>query len=169
MPLLNRGLRVAAGDTQILLNNRVFENASGTAFVTIKPDAPPKSTGTQDIQVALLDPGVNGSAAAGYLRISVRYLDVGGANNAFSFVIEPLGSAANSPIVTAPINYTDESTLGLTWDATTGTVFYAVANADKVLVAPTQATGINAFTGGVTPVLSGLALDRKSTRLNSSH
>ena len=107
MPLLSRGLRVAAGETQILLNNRVFENASGSAFVTIKPDAPPKSAGTQDIQVALLDPGANGSSAAGYLRISVRYLDVGGANNAFAFVIEPPGTAANLPIVTSPINYTD--------------------------------------------------------------
>jgi hypothetical protein len=40
MPLLNRGIRLAAGDTQILLNNRVFQNISGTAFVTVKPDAP---------------------------------------------------------------------------------------------------------------------------------
>ncbi len=153
MALLNRGIRVAAGDTQILLNNRVFENASGTAFVTIKPDTPVPTAGTPgSYTVTLLDPG---STSAGHLRISVKHLDVLGANNKFAFVIETLGSTVQAPIETAPINYTDEATLGLSWNATTGQISYVVASADR-LVSATQTSTITAFTAGITTTTSGL-------------
>jgi len=157
MPLLNRGIRLAAGDTQILLNNRVFENSSGTAFVTVKPDAPAAtSSSPSSLTVALLDPGTIGANANGYLRVSIKHLDITGANNQFAFVIQPLGSTAQSPIETAPINYTDEATLGISWNASTGQISYTVASADKLSVA-TQSSSGTAFTAGVSTTSSGLA------------
>jgi hypothetical protein len=37
MTLPNKGLRLTPGYIQIQLNNRVFETASGIAFVTLRP------------------------------------------------------------------------------------------------------------------------------------
>jgi len=157
MPLLNRGIRLTAGDTQILLNNRVFENKSGTAFVTVKPDAPVATNASpSSLMVTLLDPGTTGSNANGYLRVSVKHLDITGANTQFAFVIQPLGSTNQSSIETAPINYTDEATLGVTWNADTGQISYAVASADKLTVS-TQSSTVTAFTAGISATTSGLA------------
>ena len=153
MTLLNKGLRLTPDETQIQLNNRLFETSTGTVFVTLKPDAPTVSPGMSTYTVNLLDPG---STSAGYLQIAVKHLDILQATAGFSFVVTTLGSGAAQTIETPKIGYNEEVTLGLSWDATTGQISYTIARADAIFNnSPTNS--LSAFTAGVSPTVSGLA------------
>jgi len=151
MTLLNKGLRLTPDQTQIHLNNRLFETSAGTVFVTLKPDAPTVSPGMSTYTVNLLDPGSN---TAGYLRIAVKHLDILQATAGYSFVVTTLGNAPQT-IETPKIGYDEEVTLGLSWDATSGQISYAIARADT-LFNNSPNNPLNAFTTGVTPTVSGL-------------
>jgi hypothetical protein len=153
MTLLNKGLRLTPDETQIQLNNRLFETSTGTVFVTLKPDAPTVSPGMSTYTVNLLDPG---STTAGYLQIAVKHLDILQSTAGFSFVVTTLGSGAAQTIETPKIGYNEEVTLGLSWDATTGQISYTIARADAIFNnSPTNS--LSAFTAGVSPTVSGLA------------
>ena len=158
MTLLNKGLRLAPDQTQIQLNNRLFETSTGTVFVTLKPDAPTVSPGMSTYTVNLLDPG---SATAGYLKIAVKHLDILQATAGYSFVVTTLGNAPQT-IETPKIGYDEEVTLGLSWNATNGQISYAIARADSLFNnSPTNP--LNAFTTGVNPTVSGFAITNPPT------
>jgi len=139
MSLLNKGLRLIPGQTQIQLNNRLFETPVGSAVVTLRPDAP-KGDGTGDTQeIPILDPG---SDTSGYLRVSIKHLDVGMPAARYRFVITTLGATLDDhqPLETTDIAYGEEVTLGLSWnahDGDKGTVSIAVARADQIHSAAT--------------------------------
>jgi hypothetical protein len=153
MTLLNKGLRLTPDETQIQLNNRLFETSTGTVFVTLKPDAPTVSPGMSTYTVNLLDPG---STSAGYLQIAVKHLDILQATAGYSFVVTTLGSGAAQTIETPKIGYDEEVTLGLSWDANTGQISYAIARADAIFnTSPTNS--LSAFNAGVSPRVSGFA------------
>lgn len=153
MTLLNKGLRLTPDQTQIQLNNRLFETPAGTVFVTLKPDAPTVSPGMSTYTVNLLDPGSN---TAGYLRIAVKHLDILQATAGYSFVVTTLGNAPQT-IETPKIGYDEEVTLGLSWNATSGQISYAIARADT-LFNNSPNNPLNAFTTGVTPTVSGFTI-----------
>ncbi|MCE2831476.1 MAG: hypothetical protein LW709_05320, partial [Oxalobacteraceae bacterium] len=158
MTLLNKGLRLTPDQTQIQLNNRLFETSAGTVFVTLKPDAPTVSPGMSTYTVNLLDPG---SATAGYLKIAVKHLDILQATAGYSFVVTTLGNAPQT-IETPKIGYDEEVTLGLSWNATNGQISYAIARADSLFNnSPTNP--LNAFTTGVNPTVSGFAITNPPT------
>jgi hypothetical protein len=158
MTLLNKGLRLTPDQTQIQLNNRLFETSTGTLFVTLKPDAPTVSPGMSTYTVNLLDPG---SATAGYLKIAVKHLDILQATAGYSFVVTTLGNAPQT-IETPKIGYDEEVTLGLSWNATNGQISYAIARADSLFNnSPTNP--LNAFTTGVNPTVSGFAITNPPT------
>lgn len=146
MALLNKGIKLSADQTKILLNNRLFETAAGTSFITLKPDV-----AAADGIVTLLDPG---STTAGYLKISLRYLNTGTSTAGYSYIIETLGTNSQT-IESEKIDYGLESTLGVTYDATTGKISYYISGKDSIVNSPLN---ITAFTAGVIPVASGLAL-----------
>jgi hypothetical protein len=151
MTLLNKGLRLTPGQIQIQLNNRVFETASGTAFVTLRPDAAKVGEVEDATEISILDPG---SDTAGYLRVAIKYLDVGLPTAGYSFVITTLG---DSPQVleTAKIEYGEEVTLGLSWDSAEGEVSYTVARADKTNISPVTKS-LDAFDEvGIDPSITG--------------
>jgi hypothetical protein len=153
MPTLNKGIKLTADSTVIELNNRVFETIRGTAFITIRPDV-----ATANGMVTLLDPGKTAGAAtdAGYLKVSINHVDKGLPTAGFYWVIQTLGTAGQTinTLQSDRISYGAESTLGLTYDATAGTLKFALNSVDTVFT-PTNNT---AFTAGVVPVASGLNL-----------
>lgn len=155
MTLLNKGLRLTPDETRIQLNNRLFETSTGTLFVTLKPDAPTVNSGTSTYTVNLLDPG---STTAGHLQIAVKHLDILQATAGYSFVVTTLGigTGANQTIETPKIGYDEEVTLGLSWDANSGQISYAIARADAIFnTSPTNS--LLAFNAGVSPTVSGFA------------
>lgn len=152
MTLLNKGLLLTPDQTQIHLNNRLFETSAGTVFVTLKPDAPTVGAGGS-YTVNLLDPG---STSAGHLQIAVKHLDILQATAGYSFMVSTLGSGATQIIETPKIGYNEEVTLGLSWDASTGEISYTIARADAIFNnSPTNS--LSAFTAGVSPTVSGFA------------
>ena len=153
MPTLNKGIKLTADSTVIELNNRVFETIKGTAFITIRPDV-----ATANGMVTLLDPGKTAGAATdgGYVKVSINHVDKGLATAGFYWVVQTLGTAGQTinTLQSDRVSYGAESTLGLTYDATAGTLKFALNSVDTVFT-PTNNT---AFTAGVQPVVSGLNL-----------
>ena len=153
MPTLNKGIKLTADSTVIELNNRVFETIKGTAFITIRPDV-----ATANGMVTLLDPGKTAGAATdgGYVKVSINHVDKGLATAGFYWVVQTLGTAGQTinTLQSDRVSYGAESTLGLTYDATAGTLKFALNSVDTVFT-PTNNT---AFTAGVVPVVSGLNL-----------
>jgi hypothetical protein len=153
MATLNKGIKLTADSTVIKLNNRVFETTSGTAFITIRPDV-----ATANGMVTLLDPGKTTGAATdgGHLKVSINHVDTGLSTAGFYWVVETLGTAGQTinTLQSDRVSYGAESTLGLTYDATTGTLKFALNSVDTVFTP----SNINAFTAGVVPVVSGLNL-----------
>jgi hypothetical protein len=151
MPTLNKGIKLTADSTVIELNNRVFETIRGTAFITIRPDV-----ATANGMVTLLDPGKTPGAAtdAGYIKVSINHVDKGLATAGFYWVVQTLGTAGQTinTLQSDRVSYGAESTLGLTYDATAGTLKFALNSVDTVFT-PTNNT---AFTAGVVPTVSGL-------------
>ena len=153
MPTLNKGIKLTADSTVIELNNRVFETIKGTAFITIRPDV-----ATANGMVTLLDPGKTAGAATdgGYVKVSINHVDKGLATAGFYWVVQTLGTAGQTinTLQSDRVSYGAESTLGLTYDATAGTLKFALCCTDTVFT-PFNNT---AFTAGVVPVWSGLNL-----------
>ncbi len=153
MATLNKGIKLTADSTVIELNNRVFETIKGTAFITIRPDV-----ATANGMVTLLDPGKTAGAATdgGYVKVSINHVDKGLATAGFYWVVQTLGTAGQTinTLQSDRVSYGAESTLGLTYDATAGTLKFALNSVDTVFT-PTNNT---AFTAGVVPVVSGLNL-----------
>ncbi len=150
MPNLNKGIKLTADSSVIKLNNRVFETIQGTAFITIRPDVV-----TANGLVTLLDPGItNAGTDAGYISVSINHVDQGLPIAGFYWVIQTLGSAGHTinTLQSDRVSYGAESTLGLTYDATAGTLKFALNSVDTVFTPSNNGS----FTAGVSPVVSGL-------------
>jgi hypothetical protein len=131
MPTLNKGIKLTADSTVIELNNRVFETVKGTAFITIRPDV-----ATANGMVTLLDPGKTAGAATdgGYVKVSINHVDKGLATAGFYWVVQTLGTAGQTinTLQSDRVSYGAESTLGLTYGATAGTLKFALNSVDTV-------------------------------------
>lgn len=146
MALLNKGVKLTADQTIIKLNNRLFEPATGAAFLTVRPD-PASANGN----VVLLSPG---STTAGHLRVSIEHVNAGFANAGYYFVIETLGTQLQTinTLQSALLSYGNEVTLGLSYDAANAKLNYAISGRSLV----DTPTNLNAFSNGVTVTTSGL-------------
>ena len=115
MATLDRGIRINSDNTQVLLNNQLFETSQGSLLFTtrIAPPSPLPAVGSTQ-EVVLLDGGTGG-----YIKVRVIY-----GPNGFHFKVDANPTSGSGPSSVTPptpvLPYNQEVTLGAVYNATTG-------------------------------------------------